>query len=228
MARRRRPTVGIALTGDERKTLERWARRYSSSQALALRCRIVLACAEGDRTHAEIAAELGCNPVTVSKWRHRFAAERLDGLADAPRTGRGPHNRRRRDGSGHRRNPRDRAARRHALVDSRACGQAWRQPHHGGRDLAGLRAQAVAPGRVQGVARPRPGGKDRDLAALYMNPPVAAAVFDTKSPRSRRSTAPRRPCHAAHHPAPGPPMTTSATAPATVRRPRDRHRPRYH
>ena len=40
MARRGRPTVEINLTGDERKTLERWARRHSSSHALALRCRI--------------------------------------------------------------------------------------------------------------------------------------------------------------------------------------------
>jgi transposase-like protein len=46
----------------------------------------VLACAEGDRTHAEIAAELGCNPATVSKWRHRFGADRLDGLVDFTRT----------------------------------------------------------------------------------------------------------------------------------------------
>src|SRR6266540_3566221 len=45
--RRGRPTVQITLTDDERETLERWARRRTSSQALALRCRIVLACAEG-------------------------------------------------------------------------------------------------------------------------------------------------------------------------------------
>ena len=86
MARRGRPTVEITLTPEERATLERWARRQKSAQALALRCRIVLGCADG-LTHGEIAAKLGCNPVTVGKWRRRFAAHRLDGLTDAPRPG---------------------------------------------------------------------------------------------------------------------------------------------
>lgn len=87
MARRGRPTVEINLTSDERKTLERWARRHSSSQALAMRCRIVLGCADADRSRDEIAKEVGCNPATVTKWRHRFARDRLDGLMDAPRPG---------------------------------------------------------------------------------------------------------------------------------------------
>ncbi|MGH9112062.1 MAG: hypothetical protein ACRDZN_07180, partial [Acidimicrobiales bacterium] len=60
MARRGRPTVQISLSGDERKTLERWARRRRSSQALALRCRIVLGCAEG-HTNDRGAGELGCH-----------------------------------------------------------------------------------------------------------------------------------------------------------------------
>ena len=77
MARRGRPTVQLTLSGNERKTLERWARRHSSSQALALRCRIVLACADSVKTNTAIAAEQGCNPATVSKWRHRFAQDRL-------------------------------------------------------------------------------------------------------------------------------------------------------
>ena len=85
-ARRGRPTAVIVLDGEERETLERWARRPKSSQALALRCRIVLGAAEG-RYNKEIAAGLGCHPATVSKWRRRFAVRRLDGLCDDPRPG---------------------------------------------------------------------------------------------------------------------------------------------
>jgi hypothetical protein len=47
MARRGRPTVRIKLRAEERATLERWARRHASSQALALRSKIVLARAAG-------------------------------------------------------------------------------------------------------------------------------------------------------------------------------------
>jgi len=74
------------LSDDERETLERWARRRTTQQALALRCRIVLAAADGT-TNQEIAKRLECNPVTVGKWRTRFATKRLDGLLDEPRPG---------------------------------------------------------------------------------------------------------------------------------------------
>lgn len=86
MGQRGRPTARIVLSDDERETLERWARRPKSGQALALRCRIVLAAAEG-ATNQQIAARLGFNQVTVGKWRNRFAVKRLDGLLDEPRPG---------------------------------------------------------------------------------------------------------------------------------------------
>ena len=86
MAERGRPTARVALSKEERETLERWARRPRSAQALALRCRIVLAAAAGE-TNTGIAERLGCNPSTVGKWRTRFAERRLDGLHDEPRPG---------------------------------------------------------------------------------------------------------------------------------------------
>lgn len=86
MGLRGRPAAAVLLTDDESATLERWARRPKSAQALALRCRIVLAAAAGESNSA-IAARLGCSRATVGKWRIRFAERRLDGLHDEPRPG---------------------------------------------------------------------------------------------------------------------------------------------
>jgi transposase len=76
----------IVLSDDEREVLERWAKRPKTAQALALRSRIVLAAADGERS-IDIAARLGCTDTTVGKWRVRFAQRRLDGLHDEPRPG---------------------------------------------------------------------------------------------------------------------------------------------
>ena len=87
MAGRGRPKAPLVLTDDERQTLQRWSRRAKSSQALALRCKIVLACAEG-QTNQAVADQLGIWPQTVAKWRGRFVRGRLEGLSDEPRPGR--------------------------------------------------------------------------------------------------------------------------------------------
>jgi transposase len=87
MARTGRPKVPLVLDEAERAQLESWAARRSSAQALALRCRIVLAAAEGS-TNQQVAAGLGVSPQMVGKWRARFVRDRLDGLVDEPRSGR--------------------------------------------------------------------------------------------------------------------------------------------
>jgi transposase len=78
----------LVLTDEERGELARVARRAKSSQALALRARIVLACARENATNLQVAAEVGVHPDTVSTWRRRFVERRLDGLVDEPRAGR--------------------------------------------------------------------------------------------------------------------------------------------
>jgi transposase len=81
-----RPVPPIVLTTDERDTLERWTRRPTTAQALALRARLVLRCAAGE-TATAIAHDLHVTKQTVGKWRGRFVARRLDGLLDEPRPG---------------------------------------------------------------------------------------------------------------------------------------------
>jgi transposase len=74
------------LTADERITLETWARRRTTAQALALRARLVLQAADGE-SNTVIARRERVTKATVGKWRSRFLRKRLDGLLDEPRPG---------------------------------------------------------------------------------------------------------------------------------------------
>jgi len=81
-----RPIPVLSLTEAEQETLQNWARRPKSAQALALRARIVLRCAEG-MTNTAVAHQVQVRSQTVGKWRQRFVDRRLDGLLDEPRPG---------------------------------------------------------------------------------------------------------------------------------------------
>src|ERR1035437_1541201 len=122
--------VDVTLKDEERQTLERWARRPKSSQALALRCRIVLGAAAGEQSRA-IAERLGCTPSTVGKWRGRVARMGLGGPPPDARPG-----------------PRD------ALVDPLDGGRDRPQPDGDQPDLAGLRLKAAADRTLQALRRP--------------------------------------------------------------------------
>ena len=83
----RAPT--ITLVPEEREQLQRICQARSAAQARVFRARLLLRCAESDApTNWQVAVEFECDPDTVSKWRGRFAEKRLDGLDDAPRSGR--------------------------------------------------------------------------------------------------------------------------------------------
>jgi transposase len=76
----------IHLTVEEESSLNSWARNGKTEQRLAMRARIILAAAKGEK-NINIAKALSIRTETVSKWRGRFAEKRLPGLMDAPRSG---------------------------------------------------------------------------------------------------------------------------------------------
>lgn len=177
-----RPKAALVVTEDEVEALTRWARRPKSSQQLALRSRIVLACGRG-LNNTQVAAELKISMPTVGKWRQRFIDHRLEGLLDEPRPG-AP------------RKITDEDVERVVVQTLEAKPQA--ATHWSTRSMAeasGLSQTAVSriwrafglqPHRTETFklsADPQFVEKVRDVVGLYMNPPERAIVLcvDEKS-----------------------------------------------
>lgn len=81
-------STGLVHVGEQdRATLLSWTRSSSIRAGLALRAKIVLAAADGERT-SSICSRLEVSRPTVSQWKKRYAALGLGGLDDAPRSGR--------------------------------------------------------------------------------------------------------------------------------------------
>jgi len=183
MARMGRPVPPLVLAEEERQVLAQWARRAKTAQALALRAKIVLACAEGI-PNKEVAARFAVTPQMVGKWRARFVERRLEGLSDEPRPGQ----------------PRKITDERVEEVIVKTLEQAppGGDTHWSTRSMAaatGLNQTAVSriwrafglkPHREQSwklSADPQFIEKVRDIVGLYMNPPEHALVLcvDEKS-----------------------------------------------
>ena len=81
-----RPTKPLNVTLEEKEKLTMLARRPKSTQAMAMRARIVLGSEEG-LSNGAVAKRLHITGATVCKWRERFRVKRLEELLDEPRPG---------------------------------------------------------------------------------------------------------------------------------------------
>jgi transposase len=79
----------IVLTPEERAELEGLARSTKTQHRMRQRARIVLLAADGMATRA-IGRTVGCTTGTASKWRVRFAEQRLAGLDETGNRGAEP------------------------------------------------------------------------------------------------------------------------------------------
>jgi len=173
----RKLATPIVLSEAEQETLRSWLRAGTSEQRLVERARIVLAAAEGTGTN-EIAREFLTRPARVSKWRTRFAKDRVAGLIDAPRPGARPRY--------------DRASERRilaALDDPPPAGhatwtgtllaahlgdvssdQVWRTLRRQGISLRRRRSWCIS-------TDPEFAAKAADVVGLYLDPPENALVL---------------------------------------------------
>lgn len=170
-----RIAVALHLNAETRSTLNKYVHSSSTPQSLALRSRIVLAAAEGS-SNQEIAAALKIPAVTVGKWRRLFAAHGLEGLRDAPRSGR----------------PQKHGAEVRHQVQTRVCQQPEDRSRWTVRTLASelklpastvhamLVAAKLQPHRIRTFTfSPDPDfeAKLLDIVGLYLHPPENALVL---------------------------------------------------
>ena len=170
-----RVALPVQLNAQIRKTLDKFVHSSSTPQSLALRSRIVLAAADGSNNQ-QIAAALKIPPVTVGKWRQSFALYGIEGLRDAPRSGR----------------PRKHDSDTRLKVQTRVCQQPDDQGRWTVRTLAaelGLPASTVHGMLVAAGLQPHHirtftfspdpdfEAKLLDIVGLYLNPPENAFVL---------------------------------------------------
>jgi transposase len=170
-----RIALPVQLSTEVRNTLDKFVYSCSTPQSLALRSRIVLAAADGSNNQ-QIAAALKIPAVTVGKWRQSFAVQGIEGLRDAPRSGRPPKH----------------AADVRHKVQARVCQQPDDQSRWTVRTLAaevGLPASTVHAMLVAAKLRPHQirtftfspdpdlEAKVLDIVGLYLNPPENALVL---------------------------------------------------
>src|SRR4030081_3077558 len=79
----------VTLTLEERQVLEALARSRKDEARMRDRARIVLLASTSMASRA-IAREVGCTPGTVSKWRVRYANDRMAGLSETGARGNEP------------------------------------------------------------------------------------------------------------------------------------------
>ena len=184
----------VVLSPQQQGELQRWLAALGTPQQVALRCRIVLALADGT-TEVAVAAENGVNRKTVRLWGRRFRTAGLPALWEiAP--GRG-------------RKPIYDATRIKAVIDATLQSKPKGSTHWSCRTMAAAqqigkstvsklwRSHNLKPHRSQTfqLSRdPKLLEKLTDVVGLYLNPPdkAARAVWGPEEPNPGPSTYPAR------------------------------------
>lgn len=171
------PATRFILTDDERETLEAWARSSSAEHRMVERAQVILLAAEGLPAR-EIARHLRTRLARVSKWRQRFGKARLNGLRDAPRSGKP----RTYDDTSEKRmlalldrNPPDGYSQWNGRLLAEALGnvsddQVWRLLRKHKIQLQRRRSWCIS-------TDPEFGAKAADVIGLYLSPPENAVVL---------------------------------------------------